>query len=127
MSFDRVSQEGKDIAALLAASFDHRQHGLDEATAAGALRPKGELPPNRRMTHPPPARVCRLFAPFVTQEHPQPLAMFVQFPARAAHVGIATLAATQQQTLHLATDGSHPTNTRRARNLSGSTVGHSHE
>ncbi len=50
MSFDRVSQKREDIAALLAAGFDHRQHGLDETTPAGALCPKGELPPDHRVS-----------------------------------------------------------------------------
>ena len=67
MSFDGGGQEGEGVAALLAAGFDHRQHRLDEAAAAGALRPKGELPPNHRMTQRPLARVVRRFDPFVTQ------------------------------------------------------------
>jgi hypothetical protein len=32
MSLNRVSQKGEDISALLAASFNHRQHGFDETT-----------------------------------------------------------------------------------------------
>ena len=91
MSFDGGGEEGEGVAALLAAGFDHRQHRLDEAAAGGALRPERELPPNHRMTQRPLARVVRRLDPFVTQKRPQPLAMFVQFPARAAHVGVAAL------------------------------------
>ena len=34
MSFDSGSQKSEDVTALLAAGFDHRQHGLDEADDA---------------------------------------------------------------------------------------------
>jgi hypothetical protein len=40
MSFDSGGEEREDVAALLAAGFDHRQHRFDEAAAAGALRRK---------------------------------------------------------------------------------------
>ena len=43
MSFDSGSEEREDVAVLLAASFDHRQHRLNGAAAARALRPKREL------------------------------------------------------------------------------------
>jgi len=46
MSFDGGSQRGEGVAALLAASFDDRQHGLNKATARGVLGPKRESPPN---------------------------------------------------------------------------------
>ena len=91
MGFDGGRDEGEDVATLLAAGFDHRQHRLDETAAAGALRPKRQLPPDHRMTQRPLARIVRRFDPFMAQERPQPLAMFVQFPARAAHVGVAAL------------------------------------
>lgn len=34
------------VPPLLTAAFDHRQHRLREATPAGTLRPKRQLPPN---------------------------------------------------------------------------------
>jgi hypothetical protein len=37
-----------------------------------ALRPKGELPSDHRMTQRPLARVVRRFDPFVAQERPRP-------------------------------------------------------
>ena len=37
MSFDRGSEDGDDVATLLAASLDHGQHGFDKAAAAGAF------------------------------------------------------------------------------------------
>src|SRR3990172_1843925 len=123
MGFDSIGQEGEDVAALLAAGFDHRQHRLDETAAAGALRPERKLSPNHCMTKRPLARIVRRFDSFVAQERPQPLPVSVQLPARAAHVWIAAFGAAQQQALHLATDGSHPTHKRRARNLAGAIVG----
>ena len=93
MGFDGGGEEPEGVAAPLAASLDHRQHGLDEAAAGGALRPRRELPPNHRVTQGTLARVVRRFHPFVPQERPQPLAMLVQLPARAAHVRIGALGA----------------------------------
>ena len=46
MGLDGGSEEREGVAALLAAGLDDRQHGLDEAAAAGALRAKRELPPD---------------------------------------------------------------------------------
>src|ERR1035438_2165397 len=106
MSCDGLSQKGEGVAMLLAAGFHHRQHRLDETAAAGALGPKGKFPPDYRMTQRSLARIVRPFDPFVTQEHPEPPAMFVQFPARAARIGVTALGAAQQQTLHVAADGS---------------------
>ncbi len=99
-----IGKEDEGIAALLAAGFDHRQHGLHETTAGGALRPERELPPNDRMTQRAFARIVRRLDPVVAQERPQPLPMFVQLPARAAHVAVTALGAAQQQTFHLAAD-----------------------
>ena len=44
VGFDSRGYIGKDIARLLPAGFDHRQHGFDKAAAPRALRPEGELP-----------------------------------------------------------------------------------
>ena len=68
MRFHGGGEERKDVAALLAAGLDHRQHRLDEPAAAGALCPKRELPPDYRMTQRPLARIVRRLDPFVTQE-----------------------------------------------------------
>ena len=122
-SFDGVSQKGEGVAVLLAAGFHHRQHGLDEATAAGALGPKGKLSPTHRMTQRPLPGIVRRLDPFVTQEHPQPGAMLVQFPACAARIGVTALGAAQQQTLHVAADRSHPTQQCRPRNSTLPIVG----
>ena len=123
MSFDRVSQKGEGVAVLLATGFHHRQHRLDKAAAAGALGPEGKFTPNHCVTQRSLARIVRRFDPVVTQEHPQPRAMCVQFPARAARIDVTAFGAAQQQTLHVATDRSHPTQQCRPRNLSGTKVG----
>ncbi len=123
MGFDSSGQIGEDIAAPLAAGLYHRQHGSDEAAATGALCSEGELSPNHGMAQRPLARVVGRFDPFVAQERPQPLAVFVQLSARAAHVWIAALAPAQQQALHLAADRAHPTPQGRPRNLSHAIVG----
>ena len=39
----------EDVAALLAAGLDHRQHRFHEAAAAGALRAEGKLAPDHRV------------------------------------------------------------------------------
>ncbi len=72
MSFDRIGQEGKDVAALLAAGFNHRQHGLDEPAAGAALRAERQLSPNHGMTQRTLARVVGRFDPLAPQERPQP-------------------------------------------------------
>ncbi len=82
--FHSGGDEGEDVATLLAAGLDHRQHRLREPAAAGALRAKRELPPDHCMTQRPLARIVSRLDPFVSQKRPQPLAVFVQFPARAA-------------------------------------------
>jgi hypothetical protein len=49
MSFDRGSEEREDVAMLLAAGFDRRQHRLHEAAAAGRhghCQTKGKYPPD---------------------------------------------------------------------------------
>jgi hypothetical protein len=97
MGFDGGGDEGKRIAALLAAGFDHREHRLDEATSARALRAKRELPPNHGMTQRTLAGVVRRFHSFMPQQRPQPLAMLVQLPTHALHPSIAALGAAQQQ------------------------------
>ena len=91
MGFDSGGDEGNGVAALLTAGFDHRQHGLDEPTAARALRSKRQLPPNHRVTQRTFARVVRRFDPFVMQKRPKPRAMLVQLPTRAAHVASVAL------------------------------------
>jgi hypothetical protein len=75
MGFDGGGEEGESVAALLAARLDHRQHRFNEAAAAGALRPKRQLPPDHRMTQRPLACIVRRFDPFVIQERPQSLAI----------------------------------------------------
>jgi hypothetical protein len=86
MGFDGGGDEGEGVAALLAAGLDYHQHRLNETAAGCALRPKREFSPDHRMTQRSLARIVRRLDPFVMQERPQPLPMFVQFPARAAHV-----------------------------------------
>jgi len=122
-SFHCARQKGEGVAALLTASLEHRERRLDEATATGALRPKGKLPPDHRMTQRALARVVRRFDPLVPQKYPPPLAVFVQFPARTARVGMTALRAAQQQTFDLATNRAHPTQERRARNPTGTISG----
>ena len=70
MSFDSGSEESENVAPLLAAGFDHRQHRLHKTAAARALRPKRELPPDHRMTQRPLARIVRRLDPFVTHKCP---------------------------------------------------------
>ena len=123
MSCDRLSQKGEGVAMLLAAGFHHRQHRLDEAAATGALGPKGKFSPNHRMTQRSLARIVRRFDPFVAQERPQPRTVFVQFPTRAACIGVTALGAAQQQTLHIAADRSHPTQQCRPRDSALPRVG----
>ena len=92
MSCDRLSQEGEGVAMLLAAGFHDRQHRLDEPAAAGTLGPEGKFSPNHRMTQRSLARIVRRFDPFVAQERPQPRTVFVQFPTRAACIGVTAYA-----------------------------------
>ena len=63
MSFNGGGDEGKRVAMLLAASFDHRQHRLDETAASIALSPKRRLPPDDRMAQRPIARSVRRLHP----------------------------------------------------------------
>ena len=68
VGFDSDGYEGKGIATLLAAGFDHSQHRFDKATAGLALRSKRQLSPNHRMTQGSFARIVRRFDSFVPQE-----------------------------------------------------------
>ena len=107
MCFHSDGDKDKGVAALLAAGFDYRQH--DKPTVASALRAEGELPPDHRMTQRALARVVRRLDPFVPQERPQPLAMFVQLPAHPPHIAIVALHSAQQQLFYLAADRTRPT------------------
>jgi hypothetical protein len=91
MRFDSGGNECEGVATLLAAGFNYRQHRLDEAAAGGALRPERQLPPNHRVTQRPLPCVVRRFDAFVMQKRPQPRAMCVQLPARAARVGVGRI------------------------------------
>jgi hypothetical protein len=75
-----------------------------------------EVSPDHRMTQRALARIVHRLDPLVMQERPQPLPMFVQFPARASHFFVSALHSAQQQTLHLAADRPHATHQRRPRN-----------
>ena len=81
MGFDGSGDEGQDVAALLATGFDHREHRLYKAAAAGALGAEGEFPPDHRMTQCLFARVVGRLNPFLSQKGPQPVAMAVQLLA----------------------------------------------
>lgn len=100
-------KEPEDVAALLAAGFDPRQHRLDETAAGGARRPKLVLPPNDQVTQGPLARIVRRLDPFMPQKHPLPQAMLVQVPAGPARVGVAAWRAAQQQAFYRPTDSAH--------------------
>src|SRR4030042_6471700 len=109
MGFDGGGDEGKGVAARLAAGFDSRQHRLNEAAAAGALRPERQLPPYYCMTQRTLARIVRRLDSFVPQKRPQPRAMLVQLPTRPTHVAIFALHSAPQLMLDLPTNRTHPT------------------
>ncbi len=48
--FDGLGDEGEGVAVLSAAGFDHREQGLDEAAAGGALGAERQLAPDHRVT-----------------------------------------------------------------------------
>ena len=123
VGFDGGGDERKCVATLLTAGFNHRQHRLDEATAGSTLRPERQFPPDHRMTQRTLASVICRFHPFVIQEHPQPLAMLVQFPTRSTHVAVVALHSAQQQTLHFAANRTHSTHQCGTRNPVGAIVG----
>ncbi len=48
--FDGCRDEGEYIAVLLAARFDDAEHGLHKSASVRALRAKGQLPPDDRVS-----------------------------------------------------------------------------
>ncbi len=84
MSFDGGCDEGKNIAALLTTTLNHRQHRLDKSTAPYALSSKRQLPPNYRVTQRTLARVVRRLNTFMPQKRPQPSTMLVQLAGGAS-------------------------------------------
>lgn len=57
MGFDRSGEIFEDVAILLAAGFDDREHGLYEAATTRALRAEGKLAPDHRVSQRTFARV----------------------------------------------------------------------
>ena len=101
MRLDGVGEELASRSTLLAAGFDHREHGLNESASRGALRAEGQLAPNDGVTQGPFAGVVRRFDSLVLEKHPQPVAMGMQFLDTCRPAGLLPLTqAAQQQALH---------------------------
>ena len=115
MSFYSGSDERKSVAALLAASFDHRQHRLDKATAARTLRSKRRLPPNHRMAQRTLAGVVRGLNRFMPHKRPQPPVMLIRptqyVPSCASSTADDPCKAMQSDAiLHIPDDAKHDAN-----------------
>ena len=83
MGFDGGGEIVEGVAMLLTAGFYHREHGLHEAAAGGALGAEGELSPDHRVTQRSLTRVVGRFNAFTADERPEPITMLVQFPTHA--------------------------------------------
>ena len=79
INLDRGGQIVEGTAILLAAGFDDREHGLNEATATGALCAERKLAPDHRVSQRALAGVLGRLDLFVTDQRPQPVAMRVDF------------------------------------------------
>ena len=123
MGFDRTSQKVEGVAALLAAGFHHRQHRLDEATAAGALGPE------RRVSAKSPhdaatARPHCSSAPRLHGARTSTATSDVRtIPGTCRAYRRGRTGAAQQQTLDVATHRSHPTQQSGPRNPAVPVVG----
>ena len=123
MGLDGGRDEGQDVAALLATGFDHREHRLYKAAAAGALGAEGEFPPDHRMTQCLFARIVGRLDVVLVQKSPQPVAMADKFPTHSLKPAVAALRSAQQQAFHAAADRSHPTDQGRAGDRAVAVVG----
>ena len=77
MGLDCCRDIGEDVAGLLPAGLDHRQHRLDKAAATRALRAEGQLTPDDRVPQGALTGVVGRLD-LLLQECPQPLPVLVQ-------------------------------------------------